>query len=140
MPQPCGQLAIMLVLLASDLSVARNDDEKGQRLCLSLLDFGKRSNQFLQRNHACQAAKRPRMTLSTANLLSHSWPLCWLTGMVFRSPNLFPNHQSPGFEDQIMMEPAEIDVLKAFLHPEAVMFEFGSGHGREHSTSLWHLQ
>lgn len=25
------------------------------------------------------------------------------------------------------MEPAEIDVLKAFLHPEVVMFEFGAG-------------
>ncbi|CAK9036628.1 unnamed protein product [Durusdinium trenchii] len=30
-------------------------------------------------------------------------------------------------EDHIMMEPAEIDVLKAFLHPEVVMFEFGAG-------------
>lgn len=30
-------------------------------------------------------------------------------------------------ENEIMMEPAEIDVLKAFLHPEVVMFEFGSG-------------
>ena len=30
-------------------------------------------------------------------------------------------------ENEIMMEAAEIDVLKAFLHPEVVMFEFGSG-------------
>ena len=30
-------------------------------------------------------------------------------------------------ENEIMMEPVEIDVLKAFLHPEVVMFEFGSG-------------
>jgi hypothetical protein len=33
----------------------------------------------------------------------------------------------PTCENEIMMEAAEIDVLKAFLHPEVVMFEFGSG-------------
>ncbi|CAE7274938.1 unnamed protein product [Symbiodinium sp. CCMP2592] len=30
-------------------------------------------------------------------------------------------------ESQIMMDPAEIDLMQAFLHPEVVMFEFGSG-------------
>lgn len=33
----------------------------------------------------------------------------------------------PTCENEIMMEAAEIDVLKAFLHPEVVMFKFGSG-------------
>lgn len=35
--------------------------------------------------------------------------------------------ESDSCEDAIMMEPAEIDVVKAFLHPGVVMFEFGSG-------------
>lgn len=36
-------------------------------------------------------------------------------------------------EEAVMMEPAEIDVIKSFLSPKTIMFEFGSGG----STPYW---